>query len=237
MKSTILILHGWATTMSGSRYSELTALLASDGHTVFAPDLPGFGREKLQKPVMVLDDYVSFVDAFLKKKKIKKAIIIGHSFGGRIAAKFAATHPEKVEKLVLTGAPLIKRKLTAKKRVAFLVAKSGKAALSFFPASFQTIGKKLLYRSIGEWDYYKANELKATMQAIIREDLFPLLPNIHTPTLVVWGENDTFVPLGDGKEITKHIKYAKFVSIPQATHKLPYEYPEKFFQAAKSFLR
>lgn len=237
MKLTILILHGWATTMSGSRYSEFAALLAADGHTVFAPDLPGFGKEKLQKPVMVLDDYVAFVDAFLKKKKIKKAVIIGHSFGGRIAAKFAVTHPEKIEKLVLAGAPLIKRKLTAKKRVAFLVAKTGKTALSFFTPSFQTISKKLLYRSIGEWDYYKANKLRGTMQAIIREDLFPILPNIQTSTLVVWGENDTFVPLLDGKEIAKQIKKAQFMSVPEATHKLPYEYPEKFFQAVKSFLQ
>lgn len=236
MKSTILILHGWATTLSGARYSELTTLLASDGYTVFAPDLPGFGKEKLQKPVMVLDDYVAFVDVFLKKEKLKKVVIIGHSFGGRIAAKFAATHPEKIEKLILTGAPLIKRKLSPKKQLAFLIAKTGKAILAFFPKPMQDLSKKLFYRSIGEWDYYKANELKATMQAIIREDLLPILPNIHAPTLVVWGENDTFVPLVDGKEIAKDIKHAKFVAIPGATHKLPYEYPLKFFQAVKTFL-
>lgn len=231
MKKTIILLHGWGTTMSGDRYSELRKLLEAKSHTVFIPDLPGFGKEKLQKKVMVLNDYVSFVQTFMKKNNIKKAIIIGHSFGGRIGAKMAANNPELVEKLVLTGAPLIKRELSFKKKIAYLSAKTVKVVLSLFPEKLQQLSKKVLYRSIGEWDYYKSQELKETFKAIVREDLSVLLSKITVPTTVIWGGNDTFVPLRDGKEIGKRIKNAKFIVIEKATHKLPYEYPTEFYKA------
>lgn len=236
MKSAIIILHGWGTTMSGDKYDVLKKLFESKGYTVFTPDLPGFGKEKMQKTVMVLDDYVLFVDHFMKKNNIKKAILIGHSFGGRIAAKLAVIHPEKIEKIVLTGAPLIRRKLSLKKKIAFFAAKSGKIVLALFPKTVQGLARKMLYRSIGEWDYYKSNELKETLQAILREDLAPLLSKIHAPTIVIWGEKDTFVPVVDGKEITENIKNAKFVTIQDATHKLPYEDPIPFFNAVMPFI-
>ena len=236
MKPTIIILHGWGTTMSGERYSVLKKLFASKDYPVFAPDLPGFGKEKLQKPVMVLDDYVHFVDVFMRKNNIKKAVLLGHSFGGRIAAKFSVAHPDKVEKLILTGAPLIKRKLSLKKKIAFLAAKSGKIFLALFPKTVQNLGKKVLYRSIGEWDYYKSEELKETLQAILKEDLAPLLPKITVSTMVIWGGKDTFVSVLDGKEIAAKIKNARLIIIEEATHKLPYEYPSQFFDAVVSFL-
>lgn len=231
MKKIIIVLHGWGTTLSGDRYHELKKLLEAKGHTVFTPDLPGFGKETLQKKVMVLDDYVSFVHAFMKKHTIKNAIIIGHSFGGRIGAKLAVKYPELVEKLILTGAPLIKRKLSLKKKIAYLAAKTGKRALSLFPEKLQQLSKKVLYRSIDEWDYYKAQELKETFKAIIGEDLSVVLPKISVPTTVIWGGNDTFVPLVDGEEIAKRIKNAKFVVVENATHRLPYEHPVLFFKA------
>src|SRR5437868_1870950 len=103
MKSPILILHGWGKT--GSAYSAIQKLFEEKGYEVFAPNLPGFGSESLVKPVMNIDDYAEWVIEYLKKKKRKKVILIGHSFGGRISAKLTAFHPELVEKLILTGAP------------------------------------------------------------------------------------------------------------------------------------
>src|SRR5438270_12888927 len=106
MKYPIVILHGWR--LTGSRYKDIQELFQKKGFTVYAPDLPGSADVKLTKEVMRIDDYIDFVLDFLKEHKIKKIILIGHSFGGRVAAKFAGRHPGIVEKLILTGAPLIK---------------------------------------------------------------------------------------------------------------------------------
>lgn len=233
-KYPIIILHGWATTMTGSRYQKLQTILEKKGFKVFAPDLPGFGKEPLTKPVMDLDDYVSFVKDFMKKKKMSRAILIGHSFGGRIAAKLTAQNPDLVEELILTGSPLIRKKLSLKKQIITTITKSGKSAVELLPENVSHMLKKGLYRAIGEYDYYKAGNLKETFKKIINEDLLSLLPTIQTKTLVIWGAADTFVPVPIGEEIASIIPHAQFILVPNATHKLPYEYPQEF---AKEVLR
>lgn len=236
-KDHILILHGWAPTMTGKRYSKLVHILQKEGYTVCAPDLPGFGSEKLVKNPMGLDDYVSFVHSFLAKRKIKKVILIGHSFGGRIAAIFAARYPKRVEKLVISGSPLIRQPHTIKQRIGFVMAKPGKIMVQFLPRSLQNLFRKLLYKSLGEWDYYKAGALRDTMKAIIAHDVASYLPNIVVPTLVLWGENDTVVPLTIGREIARKVPNAAFVSVKNAGHRLPYENPERFAKETLVFLQ
>lgn len=233
MVKTILILHGWR--LEGKRYSESKALFEKQGFIVYSPTLPGSGTEKLIKPVMEINDYIDFVLAYLKKHKIAKTIIIGHSFGGRIAAKLAAQHPSVVEKLVLTGAPVIKQNLSFKKEMLVGTAKLIKQVLK------RTFGeerfRKVLYYLLGEWDYYKAPvEIRETFKKIIAEDIAPNLPNIKAPTLVVWGGADTFVLPKIGRMAAQRIPNATYVEIPNATHKLPYENPKAFTEAIISFI-
>lgn len=236
-KIPIIILHGWAITMTGDRYKEAKQLLEKDGWTVYAPDLPGFGKEALRGEGMSLDDYVQFVLDFMKKKSIPQALFIGHSFGGRIAAKLAAMHPNKVAKLVICSSPLIKQRLSAKKQLLSVVAKIGKHSLTVFPTSLQQVARKLLYASINEWDYYKADALRETFLRIINEDLLPVLGGISAKTLIIWGENDTFVPLSQGRAIAAQIPGAILVTVPNSGHKLPYEQPRAFVDAMRSFLK
>ncbi|MBI4079222.1 MAG: alpha/beta hydrolase [Candidatus Levybacteria bacterium] len=236
-KVPILILHGWARTMTGDKYYELIKLLQKEGYAVYSPDLPGFGREKLVKNPMTLNDYVFFVRSFLKNRKISKVIVIGHSFGGRIGAVLASQYPKLVEKLIISGSPLIKHKPTIKKRLAFIFAKSGKFVIQSLPDSLQYFFRKLLYRGLGEWDYFTAGELKATMRKIIAYDVAPVLPLIAVPTLVLWGEEDKTVSISDGLEIAKRIKRATFVSIKNAGHRVPYENPTDFAMKVLAFIQ
>lgn len=233
MKYPIVILHGWR--KQGKDYAELQGLLAQKGYAVFAPDMPGFGIEKLTKPVMHIDDYVVFVLDFLKKKKLKKVILIGHSFGGRVGAKLTAEHPEVVEKLILTGAPLIKQKLSLKNRMLVLVARLTKKSLRFLFGGARM--RKVLYYLLGEWDYYKASpELRETFKAVIAEDIAPNLPLITIPTFIIWGEQDTFVHKKIGKAIAQHVPHASYIEISGGTHKLPYEHPEIFAEKVLKFI-
>lgn len=234
MKKTIIILHGWG--ISGAKYATIALLLIEYGYNVYFPDLPGFGSEKLQKSVMNLDDYVLFVLSFMKKHGIEKTILLGHSFGGRVAAKFAYLYPNKVEKLLITGSPLIKQKLSAKKRVVFLAARLFKNIINFFPLPTQKFLQKMVYFSIKEWDYYKANELRETFKKIISEDLKDILPFVKTPTLLIWGDKDTIIPFSLAKQIQKSMPRAELIVLPAQTHKLPYENPQLFFDSIKTFI-
>lgn len=234
-KIPIVILHGWSRVISGARYAELKKLLEKKGYRVFAPDLPGFGKEPLKKMAMNVDDYLEFVHLFLEKNKLKNVVLIGHSFGGRIAVKFSYKYPDYIAKLILTGAPLIKEPLSAKKRVLSFIAKLGKGLLSSAPNSVKSFSRKMLYKSIGEWDYYKAGQLRNTFQNIIQEDLAGILTKISVPTLIIWGEYDSLVPSRIGLRIGRLIKDSEFKIIP-GTHRLPYENSSGFFKAIEHFL-
>lgn len=227
MRKAILILHGWG--IDSSRYWELKKLLENLGFMVFIPDLPGFGKQKLLKKEMNVDDYCAFVESFVKEQDLDNAIVIGHSNGGRIAIKLASKNLSFISKLILTGASGIKPRLSFKKRLAYVLAKVGKHVVHpFF--------RKVLYFWIGEWDYYKAGELSETFKKLIAEDLTSYLPKIDVQTLLVWGENDNVVPLFYGKKMQNLIPNSKLVLVKKEGHKLPYEAPDKFVLAVKSFV-
>lgn len=233
-KLPILLLHGWG--KEGQAYSKFCALLQKKGYEVYSPDMPGFGLEKLPKSVLTLSDYVEFVKKYLQQKNITKVIIIGHSFGGRVAAKFAVIYPEYVEKIIFTGAPLIKRRLSKKKRLISFFIKMTKTIEPLVPSVLMTRLRKSVYLFLGEFDYYKAGPLKETFKQIIGEDVSPVLPKISVPVLLIWGEDDTLVPVSDGREIAKLIPGSHIVVLPHETHKLPYENPQRFFNAVETFL-
>lgn len=235
MKTPILILHGWG--CWGGKYHEIQEIFEEKEFTVYAPDLPGFGSEPLVKPVMNLDDYVKFLYGFLQKHNIKKIIVVAHSFGGRVAAKFIYRHQGIVEKLIITGSPLIKHELSSKKQFVAKIARFGRRMMFIIPSPLHKIIRWIMYRSIGEWDYYKARELRRTFVQIVGEDCSVYLSSIDIPTLVIWGINEMVVTVSDGKEIAKRIPHSEFTLIENAGHRMPYENPQEFASAVLAFLR
>lgn len=234
MKQPILILHGWM--VKPSRYHAIEDIFKRDGYRVYIPDMPGFGKVELPKDPMTVDDYVNWVVGYLKKNAVKKVTIIGHSFGGRVGAKLALRYPEVVNCLILTGAPLIKQPLTFKKQILLALAKRGKTIMESFPKPIGQVSRKVLYRLIGEYDYYKAGSMQQTFICVNNEDLSSILPEITVPTLVIWGENDTFVSLSVGKAIAGKIPHATLTVIRESGHGLPYENPPAFTQSVLGFL-
>lgn len=232
MKTPILILPGWK--LPGTLYADLVLLFKKRGYRAFALDLPGFSQDKLKVDLLTLDDYVEFVEKFMKSYKISSAILIGHSFGGRLAIKYAYLYPKRVEKLILTGVPII-RNITLKKRAASILAFVGKKMIWVFPHFAREFLRKLLYYSIGEWDYYKSGNLKKVFVNVINEDLAIYLKKIYCPIFLLWGEKDTFIPASDIEKIKKLNPNIESKIIPGCGHRLPIENPKIFLKEYLSF--
>ena len=256
-KIPIVLLHGWG--VSSDKYLELAKEINIQYpiSNIFIPDLPGFGKSDEPRKNWELDDFVEFVDKFIKKTNRKggfelvkdllkrfdstkaaqteekvKPILIGHSFGGRIAIKYAAKYPEKINRLILTGAAGIKRKLTAKQKTLFIMAKTGKMIFSL-PVinNFQKPAYKIFSKIARgrKKDYYNAGpRMKEIMKNILAENLTDYLSKIKNPTLLVWGREDKTTPLADGEIMNEKIKNSKLVVVDDANHSLPYQKPEKF---------
>lgn len=233
LKNEIVILHGWG--LRGQNYKVLANFLENEGSKVYLLDLPGFGSEPLVNNNMILDDYVIFLKKFLDKNKIKKPILIGHSFGGRVAIKYLWRYKNAAKALVLTGVPII-RHVTIKRKIAYFVAVLGGFVFSVFPKETKIFMRKVLYSLIGEWDYYKAGPLKLVFKNIIGEELTTFVKNISIPVLLVWGKEDMVVPATDVLQIKKFIPHAKTVIVAGEDHKLPYISPKEFIKAIKSVL-
>jgi len=176
-----------------------------------------------------------------ENKNAKKITLIGHSFGGGIAIKYAVKYPEKIDRLILTGAVGIKHKLTTKQKILFISAKTGKLIFSL-PAINNF--KKPVYKIFSKIarsrkkDYYSASpRMKEIMKNVLAEDLIDCLDKIKIPTLLVWGREDKTTPLADGKIMRLKVKGSKLKVVDGANHSLPYQKPEEFARIVGEFIK
>ena len=273
-KIPVVLLHGWG--VDSDKYVELIKKfkIQNSNFKIIIPDLPGFGKSEEPKENWSLDEYVEFVDEFVKKtsrkggfelvknilakmqegstalrgqwsqqhtEKQKKIILIGHSFGGRIAIKYAAKYPEKIERLILTGAAGIKRKLTLKQKILFILAKTGKIIFSLpvinnFQKPVYKLFSKIAWKR--KKDYYNASpRMKEIMKNVLAEDLTDCLKEIKNPTLLVWGREDKTTPLVDGEIMNEKIKKSELKIIDGANHSLPYQKAEEFTKIVEEFIK
>ncbi|MDD5750057.1 MAG: alpha/beta hydrolase [Candidatus Pacebacteria bacterium] len=236
----LIILHGWQS--SKEKWETVKDLLEEKGVDAFALDLPGFKPKNQPERAWGLDDYVKWLENVLGEGK-EKVYLLGHSFGGRIAIKFAAKNPEKLKGLVLVAAAGIKKEKTLRDRILLKAIKLARK-LGVSEGTSQTNGlcqicKKIFYRYVlKRTDYYKANPLqKEIMKKALEEDLKPLLSGIKTPTLIVWGEKDAFTPVKDGRLMNEMIKNSRIEVFPGYGHSLHLECPEKLVEKIIGFLK
>ncbi len=232
----ILILHGW--NLRAARFQPLISEFEKRGYQVLCPDLPGFGTTKLPIQPYSLSDYVSFVLKLLKKQKINKVILIGHSFGGRIGIKFASEYPQQIEYLILTGAPGINPVPKGKILLFLYLAKIGKIIMSLPILSMMTtVMRKILYKAAGATDFYHTNEkMRETFKNVIKEDLTFCMKMIKSRTLLLWGENDGIVPLSVARKMKELIRNSKLEILPDSRHGAPWTDPELFTSMVEKYI-
>ncbi len=99
----VVLLHGWA--LGQHTYRDVVERIASDGVRVIAPSLPGFGATgELPDERFSLSGYASWVADLLDALGVDEpAVVVGHSFGGGVATRFAHDHPGRTRSLVLVN--------------------------------------------------------------------------------------------------------------------------------------
>lgn len=232
-KTPIIILHGWK--LQGAVYQNLVDILRRNEYIVYSWDMPGFGSEHLPFESYTLSDYANFIVQKMEKEHIVKAIFIGHSFGGRVALQISQTYPERIAKIILTGVPVV-RNTSFLKKVQFFVAKLGSRFFSVFPKHIQGFFRKILYRIIGEHDYYNAGSLKKVFQNVVSIDLVPFLKNAKSPIVCIWGTKDTFVPVSMMTAIKKIRPDVVTEKLSGLGHSPLRDNPDIYFNAIKKYL-
>ncbi len=201
----VVLLHGWGQNIQ--MMDPLGKKLVNKRVTIL--DLPGFGETNEPDFVFDVHDYTEFLHEFLKQVQVKKPILIGHSFGGRIAICYAAKYP--VEKLILFGAPCIREEVKPSLKVKVLKTLKTVPGLN----RLSEVAKKF----IGSSDYRNATpRMRDILVKVVNEDLSKEAAKISVPTLLIWGSEDVAAPVEDAKKMESLMKDAALIVLDGYTH-------------------
>ncbi len=230
----VIVMHGWGCRASTVQLLADAALLPTT--TVYNLDMPGFGDSPEPDEVWGVERYAGFVEKFAGRLGLHNPVLIGHSFGGRIAIVIASRTP--VEKVILVDAAGIKPRRSLKYYLKVYSFKFAKRALPFLLGSVRA--EKIVERmrgKAGSSDYASASpRMRTIMSRVVNEDLRHLLPSIAAPTLLIWGELDKATPLSDAKLMEKLIPDAGLVCYSGAGHYSFLDRPAQTQAVIKNFL-
>lgn len=234
----VVFLHGWGGTKAD--FDQLVANLAMSGlrAAFLQVDLPGFGGSTLRAAGgFSIDNYCESLERFFEKLGIVRTVLVGHSFGGRIVVKFAATYPERVERLVLIAAAgILKRSFWLKLvAVGALLWKLATAGLR--DTRLVRRLKYTLTPFVASEDYRNASPpLRETLKKITKEDLRQAATLIRAPTLLIWGREDEVTPLAAGQAYQALINNSRLEIIEGVGHFPFLKHPDECSRLIASFL-
>lgn len=215
-KGCIVLLHGWGQNIE---MMDMLGRPFCDKYRIIVLDLPGFGKTPEPDKPWSVSDYANLVYNFLKKIKVDNPILIGHSFGGRISICYAAKY--STQKVVLLSAPFrpSKQKRSNWRVKVFNFVKKIK---------FLKPLREHLRNKWGSEDYKNASEInRGTLVKVVNDDLTKHAQSIKCPVLMIYGKEDTAVPISEARVLESLINDAGLVEYDNAHH---YAYLERLNQ-------
>lgn len=212
-EETVVMLHGWGANIG---LFDAAADFIALRYNVVAPDMPGFGETPEPPHAWTVDEYTDFVIEFIRKLGLKRVILLGHSFGGRVIIKLVNRKdlPFEVTRLILVDAAGIRPEKTKKQENKEKLMKVGKKLLAVSPKLLLAFQK-----FVGSADYKAATPLmREVLVNVVNEDLSHLLPSITQETLLVWGTLDTATPIKDAEKMEELIPEAGLARIEGVGH-------------------
>lgn len=245
----VVLLHGFG--VWGYTWRHNFDRLA-ERHRVYAPDLPGWGlSEKRARGDYSLRAQCAALEAFLNTLGVPTAALVGNSMGGEIAWRFALHRPERVDALVLIASsgyidtlPDLARRLPRLPGAAWL-------------ARLLVGNRRFIARAMREAYYepdrvvtpeavegyvlplYTPAAMPAFLSTLASVDFgaeAARLPEVSRPTLLLWGENDPWVPLSHGQRMAAEVPGARLVVFPRTGHAPHEERPNEVNRLIEEFL-
>ena len=233
-----VILQGWGTEMA--LYDTIAACIVQK-FKVVQFDFPGFGASDEPREPWDVDAYADFFEKFMKTLGIEKAVLFGHSYGGRVIIKLATrqTLGFEIDRIILIDSAGVMPKRSFWMKLKVMRYKMFKKFVSLKP--IHAICPNL----IDEWknkqgseDYRNASPMmKQCMVKAINEDLTHFLPMIEQETLLIWGDNDTATPISDAHVMEEKIPNSGLAVIKGTGHYSFLEQPAVFRSIMNSYFQ
>lgn len=249
----MVLIHGY--TASVYVWKTAAPLLAEAGFRVIAIDLLGFGYS--EKPAWFdysIQAQARVVSRFMNRLGIGRATIVGSSYGGAVALTLTLDYPERVEKLVLVDAvcndepknhPILR--LASLPGVGELITPFLCDSRSFMKMRMHsTLAKsnhhmitrdriESIIRPLSAADGH--HSVLATSRNWSADHIERDAHQINQPTLIIWGEEDTVMPIRHGFKLHEEILNSRFVILRDCGHVPQEEKSELFSELVSEFCR
>lgn len=238
-KRTVVLIHGLGA--SAERWKSVIPRLGRK-YRVIAPDLLGFGHSDKPLVEYTPEFFAEFLFNFLKTVDVKMPFIIGSSLGGRIAVEYALRYGQYIEKIILVSpAGSIKHPtpaLVSYIKAALYPSYEGvKTAFELMANKGEKISQNIINDFIERMQIPNAKmAFMSTLQSLEEDKTNTVrFAQIFNPTLIIWGENDSVIPINYAVDFTSTIKNCKYHVIKNGGH-VPYvENPEEFTKIVLNF--
>lgn len=230
----VVFMHGW-----GRSHADFQPLLASEHHAAVTLDLPGFGRSTPPSQPTGARGYAELLVEPLTRLRLRlgaeRVVLVGHSFGGRVAAELVGIDPAQ---LCVVGALIIASPLlrpAAKRRVApgyLLVRALHRAHL--VPAW----GLEWARQRWGSADYRAASGVmrEVLVRTVNEQHLAPLRAS-RVPIELLWGSDDSAAPVELAEKVAERVPLAHLEVLPGVGHDVPRLAPQAVQAALERLLR
>jgi len=242
----VLMLHGFGSSL---QTWEPWAKALSAQFRVIRLDLPGSGLSEPDPSGDYSDARsIELLLALMDQLHLARASVVGHSMGGRIAWTLAATHPQRVDKLVLLspdGFASPGEAYGAKPEVPMTL----KLMRFTLPKWLLRMNLEPAYANSAAMTDALATRyhdlmlapgsrqaLLARLQQRVLVDPVPLLQRINAPTLLLWGKQDALIPITNAADYTRALPNSRLVALDGVGHLPQEEAPELSLPPARDFL-
>ena len=228
----IVILHGL---MGGlSNFEDVVDFFSENGFKIIIPGLPLYSQSLLKTNVK---HFAKYLYGFINFKELNQVILLGSSLGGHIGLYHTKLYPEKIKALIITGSSGLYESAMGGgyiKRRDYEVIKK-KAQDVFYDPKIAT--KEIVdevYATVNNRN--KLIKTLAIAKSAIRHNMSKDLPNMHTPTCIIWGKNDIVTPPEVAENFHALLPDSDLFWIDKCGHAAMMERPKEFNQVLFKWL-
>jgi len=220
----VLAMHGW-----GRRGADFNRCLG--GLPALALDLPGFGASPPPSEVLGAQGYADIVADVLDECD-GPPVLVGHSFGGRVAVCLAAARPSAVGPLVLTGVPLLRSGGSSRPAVAYRLVRALHKIGVLSADRLEAEKKKR-----GSADYRAATGvMRDILVKVVNEEYPEQMKTIDSEVRMIWGSEDREVPVETAERALGMFAHGDLEVVEGAGHHLPLQAPDRIRAVVESLL-
>ncbi len=213
-------------------------------YRTYALDFWGFGESGKKRNTYMVTDFVSLVDQFMDKLGIMNAPLVGHSMGGTVSLSVALQYPERVQKVVIIGSPIVGSSLALPLKFA-----------GYRPVAWMLFNMFDTFR----WGMRMASPLicsdprfpdmmdhdlsKTTLESFLvsiaslrKTDLRPEIPKICVPVMGMYGDRDNIVDPRQWQALQQGLPGSRIERFKEAGHFIMLDEPQVFIRKLKEFL-